>query len=145
MSDEPSDIPKEDKSDPLGFIIDGRPIAWARAGYSKGRFYDRQEKERIALKYKLREIYPGEPKEGPIYLGIVFCYKVPKSLPKDTADAMIGTPRIMRPDCDNLIKFIADCAQGILYKDDAQIAEIHSKKVWDERDTTMIIVDNLES
>jgi hypothetical protein len=38
-------------------IIEGRPVAWARAGISKNRFFDRQSKERQSFQWKLKSAF----------------------------------------------------------------------------------------
>lgn len=37
-------------------------------------------------------------------------------------------PHVIKPDLDNLEKWILDCANGILYRDDAQITKLSSSK-----------------
>ena len=63
---------------------------------------------------------------------------IPKSLSKVKKDALKGKPHYLRPDIDNLIKFILDSANGILYLDDAQIYTINAHKIYDEHPRTEI-------
>ena len=54
-----------------------------------------------------------------------------------------------RPDVDNLIKFILDALNGLAYKDDAAVVEIHSIKKWDNdpknEGSTSILVKSFDT
>lgn len=45
-----------------------------------------------------------------------------------------------KPDLDNLTKLYTDCGTGILWKDDAQIEDLHSKKYYGENPRTEITI-----
>jgi Holliday junction resolvase RusA-like endonuclease len=50
---------------------------------------------------------------------------------KDTASNEDSTILAIKPDTDNLAKFILDSVKGVLYEDDAQIVELHVFKLRD--------------
>ena len=52
--------------------IKGRPIAWKRVGANKGRFYDRQDKDRRAFQWKLKTRFTKHPSDAPIALSCTF-------------------------------------------------------------------------
>lgn len=118
--------------------IPGRPVAWARAGCSRGRFFDRQAKEKQSFQWRLKTGFRGSPINRPIALTCTFSFQVPKSWSKVKRAAMLGKPHESRPDLDNLAKFVNDVANGILWQDDAQIARLSLEKVWAEEDKTVI-------
>ena len=53
----------------------------------------------------------------------------------------IGKPHIYRPDVDNLIKFIGDALNEVLWIDDALIYEIHVRKIYSLTPKTRICVE----
>ena len=83
----------------------------------------RTEQNRLmALMYEHR---PPEPLQGPLLLGVKAYLPIPKSKPKKwQAAALAGDIRpISRPDTDNLIKQIKDCANRAMWGDDCQVVE----------------------
>ena len=40
-------------------------------------------------------------------------------------------PDANKPDLDNLVKFVKDALQGIIYKDDQQVVKVVATKSWD--------------
>lgn len=67
------------------------------------------------------------PFDGAVSLDLVFFLPRPKSLPKKVLH------HTKRPDLDNLTKAIQDAVRGIVYRDDAQVVELHVRKVFGER------------
>jgi Holliday junction resolvase RusA-like endonuclease len=118
--------------------IEGKPIAWARAGCSRGRFFDRQSKEKTSFQWKLKTGFQKDPLIRPINLACVFSFEIPKSWPRDKRESLLGKPHESRPDLDNLVKWVGDAAQGVLWDDDAKIVKLNAEKVWAERDITII-------
>jgi Holliday junction resolvase RusA-like endonuclease len=88
--------------------IEGRPIAWKRVGLNRGRFFDRQDKERRAFQWKLKKEFNKRPSEAPIALGCTFTFAAPKSLSKTKRAALMGSFPEGRPDVDNLLKWVGD-------------------------------------
>jgi len=83
----------------------------------------RTEQNRLmALMYEHR---PPEPLQGPLLLGVKAYLPIPKSKPKKwQAAALAGLIRpITKPDSDNLIKQIKDCANRAMWGDDCQVVE----------------------
>jgi Holliday junction resolvase RusA-like endonuclease len=126
---------------PYKIILDGPPIAQARPRVTRRGFaYDPNSKEKLAVKWKIKQQYKGEPIDQPIRLKIYFSMPTPKSLSKKKQDALIGNPHCKKIDLDNLIKFYLDCMNGILYHDDSQIFSIEAVKIWAELGETEIII-----
>ncbi|NNM43907.1 MAG: RusA family crossover junction endodeoxyribonuclease [Chlamydiae bacterium] len=125
--------------------IEGRPIAWQRVGVNRGRFFDRQSKERESFKWKLKKSFTKQPIETPIALGCIFSFAVPKTASKSKRMALLGTFYEGRSDVDNLVKWIGDVGQGILWQDDKQIVKlINVEKVWAEQDKTTIFFEEIK-
>ena len=80
--------------------------------------------------------------EAPIELEARFFLPVPKSMSKKNAVLMLdgAVKHKVRPDCDNLYKFITDCMNGLIYKDDAQIYKCYIEKFYSLEPRTEITV-----
>ncbi len=48
-------------------------------------------------------------------------------------------PHTQKPDLDNMIKYILDCGNGILWHDDSEIYRIRAEKMWSRKPRTEII------
>jgi Holliday junction resolvase RusA-like endonuclease len=54
---------------------------------------------------------------------------------RSSALAMDQTVLAIKPDTDNLAKFVLDCLNGVLFDDDAQIVDLHMLKLRDSEGT----------
>ena len=69
-------------------------------------------------------------RDVPLIFEVTFAFKIPKTR-ESRRNLLVGTPHTIKPDADNCIKHLLDCAKGILYYDDSQISRIIAKKIWD--------------
>jgi Holliday junction resolvase RusA-like endonuclease len=74
-----------------------------------------------------------EPLETPIEVFLYFRLPVPQSYSKKRTEACLsGSEKpSKKPDLDNLTKGVMDAFNGLIYKDDSQIVEMHLTKVYD--------------
>lgn len=74
-----------------------------------------------------------EPLETPLQVFLYFRLPVPQSYSKKRTEACLsGSERhSKKPDLDNLCKAVTDAFNGLIYKDDSQIVELHLTKVYD--------------
>ena len=113
-------------------IIRGQPIAkrrprFFRRGNFVGTYNDQQTEEgRFMLQAKAK--WNDPPLEGPIALKCWFWFDFPKSMSKKKREDAVHTKR---PDLDNLVKFVKDCLNGIVWKDDSQVVTLTAKKLYD--------------
>lgn len=63
--------------------------------------------------------------EKPLKVEVIFFKNRPKTYKKKDHP-------ITRPDCDNLLKLLFDSCNGILFRDDAQIIEVHAIKAFND-------------
>lgn len=77
-----------------------------------------------AISVKNREKWQTIEREIPVYMNITFYMPKPKSCPKSRIWPTV------KPDLDNVEKAIKDALNGVLYVDDAQVCEVHKKKVY---------------
>lgn len=102
--------------------------------------YDDQIKLKQGFQWQMKSLYRGDPLECPLSLQITFFMPIPKSTSKVKKKQMINgvIAHIKRPDLDNLQKFLFDCMNGLIFKDDSQIVAIHARKIYAENPGTFV-------
>lgn len=145
----------------MKIIIPGKPIPKKRPKFSRRSTfvvtYDPQEKEKNEVKKiivsQLLERLNSEDKSilleaGRICRSSIFFVQFVFFLPINTSDSVRVSNRKLwgiqsasyKPDYDNLEKFYLDCANGILWKDDASIIKAEALKIYDENPRVEIVV-----
>jgi len=66
---------------------------------------------------------------------------IPKSWSRPKRLAALHKPHVSRPDVDNLIKFVNDSLNDVLWIDDAIIYEMVMRKFYSDRPRTLITID----
>lgn len=77
----------------------------------------------------------------PLVVNITAYYEIPKSFSKKRhGEALSGSllPRV-KPDMDNVVKVVCDALNGVAYRDDAQVVEIHARKLYG--DTPKLVIE----
>lgn len=88
------------------------------------------------IKAMYMERYAGEPlMEGPLRMDVVARYTIPASVAKGNkkkARMMLegGIRPTKKPDIDNLLKAICDAGNGVIFRDDTQIVNLHAFKLY---------------
>lgn len=121
---------------PIKVIIkDFRPIPLSRPRFSKhtGKAFDSQKKDKQLLGLLFRTHFKT-PLTTPISLKIEFNYLSAKK----------GTAMTSRPDLDNLIKFVLDAGNGIIWADDALIYELSAVKRYSDHNSIVLTGSTLE-
>jgi Holliday junction resolvase RusA-like endonuclease len=110
-----------------------------------GRVYDSQKKEKSKVQWELKSQhdYPL-PFEGPLQLDVTFFMYIPNGLSKKIGGGEGGVPHYIRPDIDNLLKWILDCSNKILYNDDAQVTTVIARKIYSKLPRTEFSITRLE-
>lgn len=102
------------------YRLDGKPIALARPRLTRYQVYDSQKGVKLLAGITLQKQHQGKPLQGNLCISLRFVFKKPKCKKKSLT--------IGNCDLDNLVKFILDVANGILYHDDIQICQISALK-----------------
>ena len=132
----------------LSITIPGKPIAKARPRFARrGKFvttYSSQETEEGKLMWHLAQAKPAgwSPIIGPVRLEALFMMPIPSSASnKKRLDMALGNIRhVKKPDTDNLVKMVKDCANGMLWRDDSQVYSIYATKFYAENPQTVITI-----
>ena len=133
--------------------VPGVPKAQVRHRHTKrGHTYDPSKKDKKDFIHKLKTYNCGSPSKlvepftGEILLLITFQFPWPKKwyrtgkysgLLKDNAPI----EHTIKPDIDNLLKFVMDAGNGVLWSDDRQIHQVQMKKVYGPVPETVIILE----
>lgn len=125
----------------LSLWIPGKPIALARprARVLKRSgckpipvLYHPQEKELEAYRRALLSRCPvgHTAYVGALELHVRFFFEVAKSETKTAREEKIGgtIPHISKPDTSNLLKWVEDAANGVLWQDDRQVTKVTASK-----------------
>lgn len=124
----------------ITFTLPGKPIPWARPGFSAKRGYDQQLKLKRQYRLILQQQLPSDYiyTDAPKSLLAIFFMPIPNYAPKFKKEALNSNPypHFKRPDLDNLIKFLLDIGNGILYSDDSLIAHIDAHKIYNQNPRT---------
>lgn len=128
------------------YTIPEAPIPLARPRVTKWTTYDPQKDIKATHRSILRSQrglkYPSS--DTSLSITITFFMPIPESLSKKKKHALIKQRHTKRPDIDNLIKYVFDVAQGILFKDDAAISTITAYKVYDTNPRTEFIIMEIQ-
>ena len=115
-----------------------RPRACKRGSFIQ--MYDSQIKEKEIVKWQARAQFNKEPLKTPLFLDILFGMAIPKGTSRIRTNLMLQNELVpmKKPDIDNLIKFILDCLNGILFDDDSQIIEVKARKCYSDNPRTVV-------
>lgn len=131
--------------EPITYIIYGDPIPLARARHGNRRTWDSQKQLKLCVGIELARQHKGkELYQGPLFFEVTFFMPIPKSFSQKKQLELIGRYHTVKPDASNLLKLVEDIASDILYKDDALIAQIHCRKVYDARPRTEFKITSLK-
>lgn len=131
------------------FTIQGKPIAKKRPRFARrGKFvktYNCQETEEGRFLFDLQQQAGHLQKliEGPIELFLLFTFDRPKAHFTSKGALKPSAPKwhIKKPDIDNCEKFVCDCLNGSVWKDDSQVVRIVSEKRYGGPMTKIKIVE----
>ena len=121
------------------FKVDADPVGKQRARYAKrGNFVQTytpdktRNYESLIKEAAIEAMGTSEPLETPVTLYLYIRAPIPKSLPKKRIEACLkGLEKpIKKPDASNVLKSVEDAMNGVVYKDDSQIVNIHVSKVY---------------
>ena len=121
------------------FKVDADPVGKQRARYAKrGNFVQTytpdktRNYESLIKEAAIEAMGSSEPLETPVTLYLYIRAPIPKSLPKKRIEACLNglEKPIKKPDASNVLKSVEDAMNGVVYKDDSQIVNIHVTKVY---------------
>jgi Holliday junction resolvase RusA-like endonuclease len=128
----------------MKIIIPDKPIPKMSPRHSrKGFTYNPQKKLMDSLKLLIKGQWKAPPLEGAVMLEVTLYMPIPKSTSKKRTQELLGAYHVKRPDRSNLMKMLEDCMTGIVYKDDSQICDGPTKKIYGDPPRTEINIIDL--
>ena len=121
------------------FKVDANPVGKQRARYVKrGNFVQAYTPEKtrtyeaLIRDAAIEAMGASEPLETPVTLYLYIRVLIPKSHSKKKVEACLNglDQPIKKPDASNILKSVEDGMNGIVYKDDSQIINLHVTKVY---------------
>jgi len=136
----------------IRIIIPGNPIAKKRPrffhrGNFVGTYNDQKTEEGRWLFEAQKQVNLKELLSEAISLKIDFCMPITKSWSMKKQKELRDGQRFWhtkKPDLDNLVKFVKDCLNGIVWKDDSQVDYIEARKYYSLQSQTTIIISELK-
>ena len=123
----------------ITFKVDADPVGKQRARYAKRGNHvmaytpdKTRNYETLIKEAAIEAMGASEPLETPINLYLYIRAPIPKSLSKKRLEACLNglEKPIKKPDASNVLKSVEDAMNGVVYKDDSQIVNIHVTKVY---------------
>jgi len=121
------------------FSVDANPVGKQRARYAKrGNFVQAYTPEKtrsyeaLIKEAGITAMGSSEPLETPVSIYLYIRLPIPKSYSKKRVEACLNGSEqpTKKPDASNILKSVEDGLNGIVYKDDSQIVNIHVSKVY---------------
>lgn len=131
------------------YTIPGKPIPLMRprAAYTSSRYYDgahairvydSQKSLKLQAYLNIKSQHFGLPLiDYPVHIDIIFVFAFPKSFNKKAQDFWKDKPYHSRPDVDNLIKWILDVCNKVVYNDDAVVTSVSARKIYGPESMTV--------
>lgn len=132
--------------EPISIYVPVEAVPFARAGsHGKRRFTPSKQANYMGVirMYADRAMEGRAPLEGAIRVNATFFYTRPASW--SAKKKAVTNWKTSKPDLDNLQKIILDSLNGCVYLDDAQIAEMQLRKLYDDKPAIMISIFQLEA
>lgn len=131
----------------IEFQVQTQPLGKARPRAGRNGFYTPAKTvayEKIIAAAAQEAMIGKQIIDGAVRLDVACTYAMPKSWSKKKKAAMLYRWHAQKPDFDNVTKAIADGGlNGIVIKDDAQIAVASYRGVWAEHSQICVTVEEL--
>jgi Holliday junction resolvase RusA-like endonuclease len=127
------------------YTISGTPISLKRPRFGLGKVYDSQKREKFGVQMELKSQHDYiSPFKGPLQLDVTFFMPLPQRQAKKKHQESC-LPHFIRPDIDNLLKWLLDNLNSVIIKDDAQICTVKAQKVYSKIARTELSITRLEN
>lgn len=128
----------------MKFTIPGEPTGKARPRVTKWGAYTPEKT--VLYENLVKTCYDGGFFDGELSMNVEAYYQIPKSASKRNAECMrLESIRpTKKPDCDNVLKIIADALNGVAYKDDSQIVDARVQKFYSDNPRVEVVIEEMK-
>lgn len=125
----------------MKYIVPGTPTPLQRPRYGVGpRPFDAQKHQKLEFKSHIEAQHGNLPfYTTPVQLFAFFFFMIPKTSSLKREE-MMHTAHTFRPDASNCLKYVEDCCEGILYRDDSIVYLAFAEKIWSDTPRTEFII-----
>lgn len=137
----------------MNYIINIEPKPQSRPRFTRyGKPYEKRDMKnwKDSIRYDLFARKPERIETGAIYVGMVFYIYPPQYVSKIKQKHPLTNQQLekifvdKKSDLDNYIKAILDASNGILYKDDGQIASLTGQKFYSYQPRIELVIERME-
>ena len=123
----------------IHFQVEGDPKGKGRPRFSRAGKFTRVYTDKQTLDYEAQiKFFAAEamgstdPLETPVSVFLYIRHAVPQSYSKKRTEACLSglEQPCKKPDIDNIAKTYLDGMNGVIFKDDTQVIDLHVKKVY---------------
>ena len=135
------------------FVIDGEPKGKGRPRFNRYTGHAVTPRETANYEAVVRFEYASQCKgirfsdDAMLDMRITSYYAVAKSDSRKKREAKLnGALRpTKKPDCDNVVKIIADSLNGVAYRDDTQIVDCQVRKFFSEKPRVVVRIKEINN
>ena len=148
MSSMPLQLTQRDRMR-VDFLIPGEPVAKGRARsfvrhghvahYTPEKTARYENLVRLAAQQAMRGAHP---RDGALRLTVGAIFTIPASWSKKRQAEAINGPVTKRPDLDNVVKAIKDGCNGVVWRDDCQVACLIATKTFGQAPGVWVCVED---
>lgn len=131
-------------ADRITIVIPGKPFGKQRPKFDPRTGHAYTPGATVSFEQTVRELAAQKirtPIEGPVTMTLEAVFVPAKSWSKKRRAAALGTLHTQKPDLDNIEKAILDGLNRIAFADDQQVADVRKRKLWGEREETIITLE----
>ncbi len=125
------------------YTIPGKPVPLARPRFARTndnsfKVYDSQKLSKLQAYLNMKSQHHGLPLiDYPVHLDIIFTFQIPQSYSSHKKALCLHKPYVGKSDLDNLLKFVLDVSNKVIYNDDSVVASVSAKKVYGTESMTV--------
>jgi Holliday junction resolvase RusA-like endonuclease len=127
-------------------VAKGRPRSFIRGGHVGHYTPEKTARYENLVRLAAQQAMAGrEPEQGAVAITVRAYMTIPASwsLRKQKQAALGDITPTKRPDLDNIIKAIKDGANGVVWRDDAQVVDVRASKRYSATPYVAVIVSPL--
>ena len=116
----------------IHLIVPDTPLPAQSVRLGKWGAYNPRSQQKKSVQKLLSTQYLGEPMKGEFIVDMVFYFEPPKSVSEKKRKLMLENviKHTVKPDRDNLSKFLNDCLQDVVIANDSMIWDGKLTKLW---------------
>ena len=125
------------------YILKGDPTPLNRPRFNSNsrKVWDSQKERKVVSSLDLKYQHGDRPLyEKALKIECIFYFRIPKTRKNKLKP---GDIYYYKSDIDNLLKFIFDVGNKVLYTDDCLVAEVVAKKLYDDIPRTEMIITEI--